>query len=178
MTINNFIGIWEKEVPYELCDKTIKYIESQELIKNEGNDNALRDDSSTFLLEGDLFTELDNYLAPVAEEYANKWGALHGACLANKEIKLQKTLPCQGYHVWHCERNSVQNTKRELVWTIYLNDMPDGEGETEFLFQKFRYKPRKGDIVIFPASFTHTHRGNPPYTKIKYIATGWYVYTD
>ena len=33
-----------------------------------------------FLLEGDLFTELDNYLAPVAEEYANKWGALHGAC--------------------------------------------------------------------------------------------------
>ena len=83
----------------------------------------------------------------------------------------------QGYHVWHCERNAMQFTMRELVWTIYLNDMPDGEGETEFLFQKFRYKPQKGDIVIFPASFTHTHRGNPPYTRTKYIATGWYLYT-
>ena len=182
MKLKDFIGIWEKKVPHELCDKTIDYIESQPLDKNIGNDNALREDRSTFLIETkpehkERFRELDDYLTPAATEYANTWGALKGAFLTNSEIKLQKTLPCQGYHVWHCERNAMQFVMRELVWTIYLNDMPDGEGETEFLFQKYRYQPQKGDIVIFPASFTHTHRGNPPYTRTKYIATGWYLYT-
>ena len=28
-------------------------------------------------------------------------------------------------------------------------------------------------LLIFPASFTHTHRGNPPLGGSKYIATSW-----
>ena len=46
------------------------------------------------------------------------------------------------------------------------------QGETEFLYQKQRIKPVEGRVVIFPGSFTHLHRGNPP-LNIKYIATGW-----
>jgi len=182
MKMRDHIGIWEKKVPDEVCDKLIDYIESSQLYPNLGNDKTLREDSSCFLLstreeDQELFKEINDYLTPAREEYLAQYGAMRGVFLTNPEMKLQKTMPCQGYHLWHCERNAMQFVLRELVWTIYLNDMPEGEGETEFIFQKYRYQPQKGDIVIFPASFTHTHRGNPPYTKNKYIATGWYLYT-
>ena len=35
----------------------------------------------------------------------------------------------------------------------------------------------KFGVVIFPGSFTHLHRGNPPY-EAKYIATGWLASND
>jgi len=35
------------------------------------------------------------------------------------------------------------------------------------------YKPKKGDCIIFPTAYTHTHRGNPPIGGDKYIITGW-----
>lgn len=182
MKMKDFIGIWEKKVPDELCDRLINHIEASELSPNLGNDKTLREDAACFLLstrecDKELFNEVNDYLTPAKDEYLTNFGSMRGAFFSNPEMKLQKTMPCQGYHLWHCERNAMQFVLRELVWTIYLNDIPEGEGETEFLFQKYRYQPQKGDIVIFPASFTHTHRGNPPYTTTKYIATGWYLYT-
>ena len=52
--------------------------------------------------------------------------------------------------------------------------MPDGEAETEFLYQKRRIKPETGTLLIWPAGMTHVHRGNTVFTKDKYILTGWY----
>ena len=56
---------------------------------------------------------------------------------------------------------------------IYLNDVTDG-GHTEFLNQKKKYQPRTGDVLIWPAYFTHTHRGITSKSQTKYIATGWF----
>ena len=61
---------------------------------------------------------------------------------------------------------------RVLSWILYLNDVEEG-GETEFLYQSMRFKPKAGTFILFPAHFTHTHRGNPPLSGVKYIATGW-----
>ena len=55
---------------------------------------------------------------------------------------------------------------------IYLNTIEEG-GETEFLYLKKREKPVEGKLLIFPAGFTHTHRGNPPLKGDKYILTSW-----
>ena len=55
---------------------------------------------------------------------------------------------------------------------IYLNDVEEG-GETEFLYQKRKFKPEKGTVMVWPGAYTHLHRGNPPMSD-KYIATGWY----
>ena len=81
-----------------------------------------------------------------------------------------------GYHSFHFEAMGAEDdetTRRMLVWMIYLNDVPVGEGETEFLYQGIRLQPKRGDLIIWPAGFTHTHRGNPVYTTDKYILTGW-----
>ena len=37
-----------------------------------------------------------------------------------------------------------------------------------------KFKPQKGDVLIWPGGFTHLHRGNPPTSGDKYICTGWY----
>jgi len=61
---------------------------------------------------------------------------------------------------------------RLIAWSLYLNDIDLG-GETEFLYLKRRINAKAGRLVIWPAGFTHTHRGNPPLSNDKYILTGW-----
>jgi len=92
-------------------------------------------------------------------------------------IKIQMTKPSEGYHVWHCENSNLLNKGRFLTWILYLNDIDEG-GETEFIHLSERITPKTGRLVIFPAAWTHTHRGNPPLSNTKYIATGWMEYTQ
>ena len=88
-------------------------------------------------------------------------------------LKIQKTLPTEGYHVWHIEHGGgFMNEPRAFVFSIYLNDIEDG-GETEFKKKKKRVKPKTGRIVIWPAGFPYVHRGNPPLSGEKYILTSW-----
>ena len=185
----DFIGVWKQKVPDEFCDEIIDYINSVQLQPQIGSNTTIRQDYSCHLFPGDFgetndpdgkkeyfFNKINSYLQPCMEEYVYFFSALQGSQYFNAEIKLQKTEPCQGYHVWHCENVGPQFMQRGLVWSIYLNSIPDNEGETEFLYQKLRVNPEKGMIMIWPPGFTHTHRGNPPYTTTKYIATGWYSY--
>ena len=55
---------------------------------------------------------------------------------------------------------------------MYLNDDFEGR-ETEFLYQHKRFKPKRGQVLIWLAGFTHTHRGLPPLDGAKYISTSW-----
>ena len=86
--------------------------------------------------------------------------------------KVQKTIPSGGYHIWHCEHGDKCFSRRIAAYILYLNDVVEG-GETEFLYQRKRIAPTEGSLVIFPASYTHAHRGNPPLRGSKYIMTGW-----
>ncbi len=95
-------------------------------------------------------------------------------------LNLQKYIADEGgYPYWHCEHypraGSVEPLHRVLLYTIYLNDGFEG-GETEFYYQRRRIAPRAGDLLIAPAFFTHTHRGNRPRGKDKYIATSWVLF--
>ena len=88
-------------------------------------------------------------------------------------LKIQKTLPTEGYHVWHIEHGApMEMQSRAFVFSIYLNDVEEG-GETEFLHFSKRVKPKTGRIVIWPAGFPYLHRGNPPLSGEKYILTSW-----
>ena len=87
-------------------------------------------------------------------------------------MKVQKTLIGEGYHRWHNETGSRVDSCRFLTFVAYLNDVEEG-GETEFLYYPRRIKPKAGTLVLWPASFTHAHRGNPPISNEKYIITGW-----
>ena len=92
-------------------------------------------------------------------------------------ILLQKTEPFEGYHVFHCEDSTWAYKHRILAWMIYLNNVEEG-GETEWLYQQLKIKPKKNTAIIWPGSFTHLHRGNPPISGTKYVMTGWFTPTS
>lgn len=78
---------------------------------------------------------------------------------------------------WHYEYSGKDERykSRVLVYAINLTDYAEGDEHsgTEFLYQGVLVPPKKGQLLMFPADFTHTHRGNPNYVADRYFATGW-----
>jgi hypothetical protein len=187
-SFKDFIGIFEGAASEALCDSIIEKLhfhmdQYPSEIRDgktqfENHENGRRD-YQVFANKvwGGLSKEINEVLDACAQAYADEFFIIKNlANIRSNEIKVQLTPPRGGYHVWHSEASGREVSDRVLVWTIYLNDIPDGEGETEFLWQGVRIKPKKGMICIFPAAFTHTHRGNPVHSCDKYIATGWYTF--
>ena len=97
-----------------------------------------------------------------------KWGLM-------SPFNLQKYEPGYAYNPIHIECGGPRDMKMEriLTFTTYLNDI-EVDGETEFVTQGIKIKPKKGLTVIFPSQWTHPHRGIPAPNEVKYIVTGWF----
>lgn len=119
------------------------------------------------------FKELQKICDKYSEEYI--WCDKYAPWSIIQPINIQHYKPNQGYYAWHAERTCGEDPfrSRHLVFTTYLNDVED-QGETEFYYQKTKVKPKKGKTIIFPADWTHTHRGVVSPTQDKYIITGWF----
>ena len=91
-----------------------------------------------------------------------------------EKIGIQKYDPGGGFKQWHFEETGISN--RFLVFMTYLNDVEDGG--TDFLYQNLSLPAKKGLTVIWPAHWTHTHKGVVSQTNTKYIATGWYSFSN
>ena len=112
------------------------------------------------------------------EDYSAQFSILGNGRIRGTHMKMQRTDPGGGYHIWHSEQNSGYQSARALVYTLYLNTLkPEEAGETEFLYQQYRQPVQENTMIIWPAAFTHAHRGNVVHGKTsKYIVTGWFYY--
>jgi hypothetical protein len=180
----HFIGHYENLLPLDLCNNLINLYENivKTEVKKENGDVQFpqqelgRNDISIYIQEShpEVAKTINGYLKKVIDMYSAEYFTVRPPKITSIDVKIQKTPPRGGYHVWHCEQYNKKYANRILGWTMYLNDIPEGEGETEFLWQGIRVQPKAGTVSIFPAAFTHTHRGNPVYSKDKYIVTGWF----
>ena len=174
------IGIFDNFVDEKLIDDLISFFkENEELGKiydryeGQNQPRHIIDDTTTIpnVLFKKPFTEI--FFADIYPHYRKKYSSLNVMAYHTIfDMKLQKSKPGQGYHIWHYEKDSMENRNRVLAFILYLNDINEG-GETEFLYQKYRIQPKRNRFILWPASFTHTHRGNPPLKEDKYILTGW-----
>jgi hypothetical protein len=181
----DFIGIYDNSLSKEECENIIDVfnkIEKEDQHKIEPGEDFYagslnRKDYSIYASEHlpDIHRLVGERLHECLMLYCQEYFVIKGIGAQSLEVKLQRTPPRGGYHIWHCEQSGLSVADRLLVWTIYLNDIPYNEGETEFLWQGVRVNPKAGRCAIWPAAFTHHHRGNPVYTHDKYIATGWYT---
>lgn len=181
--MTDFIGVYEGAAPFDYCERMVQQFEELEretaAWKGEESNNGLKNRKDfSFMFDRDardLTIETNQILDKYLSMYIDDHPSLGMQQFYSKAVKVQRTPPKGGFHTWHCEHGYGNDAAfRNLTWTIYLNDIPDGEGETEFLEFGRKIQPKKGMITFFPASWTHTHRGNPVYTSEKYIATGWY----
>jgi len=85
---------------------------------------------------------------------------------------IQHYKPGGGFKLPHFERTNLMSSQRALVWMTYLNDVTD-QGGTHFTYQNYTATPHKGNTLIWPTDFTHTHKGVVSPTQDKYIITGW-----
>lgn len=185
----DFIGVYENAFTVRECEDVIKVFEifNENKLTYDRNDLIVSDDNSCdipHVLEMEMefsFQKIfqDRFFGCLYPIYLQKYPTLEVMSRhMPRYMKVQKTLPCQGYHLWHQEHNGTNDARdRILAWILYLNDVEEG-GETEFLYQSLRLKPKTGTFVLWPAAFTHAHRGNPPLSGKKYIATGWVDYIN
>lgn len=198
---DDFVGVWDNFMPSAVCHDLIDYwktfkeqasernmsgdLQQTDFLAteqdassgyNQFNNGRLGRHDYSLMLES-VNTQLSNtvnqYLQACVNHYCTEFNALASVPMASWNIKFQETPAGGGYHVYHHENGNWSESSRVLVWMIYLNDDFEG-GETEFFYQKRRIEPTQGTVVVWPAGFTHTHRGNLVLEGTKYVVTGWY----
>ena len=193
--LDDFIGVFDGAFDKEYCDSLIDKFEflskmgkTKSRAEFSGSPQLISDNNIYFpMLDmtdtqtmGSNFTWLQEFNIKMWECYSiytKKYGTLNSVQRhqLNPDVKIQKTKPSEGYHVWHCENGNLSDASRLILLMFYLNDIEEG-GETEFLYQSRRIEPKMGRLVFCPAFFTHTHRGNPPLKGSKYMMNGWLQY--
>jgi hypothetical protein len=189
--MEDFIRVYDNAFSNKFCDDVIETFDWADESgftlsrqhREDGISKTKKNDKSIYACEfdlkhakhslGDGFSEV--FWNSIYPKYSGEFSESlvdASAEYAIYSMKVQKTLKGQGYHQWHYEASGREVGNRLLAWAVYLNDVEEG-GETEFLYQHKRVKPTKGSLVMFPGSFTHLHRGNPPLSGSKYIITGW-----
>lgn len=184
--LDHYIGIYDNVFNDDECNKLIakfKDLEANSSVVDSGANQfpqgKLGRSDSSFYFEQVARQEADVIHTRVGEcmnNYMTEYVGLNNVSIGSFCCKVQKTEPKGGFHVWHSEHGPDYGSfMRVTAWLLYLTSH-EGEGETEFLQQGMRVEPKAGRVVIWPASFTHPHRGNPVYNEDKYIATGWFQY--
>ena len=182
LIIKDHIGIFDNYFTDKISDKYLKYFDTL-LTAYSRNDIAYVQDTTFSFMTRHYDSDLNiNYIGADFQKvfwdecypkYVQKYPILKGFSKHKiYDLKLQKTEKEQGYHKWHSETMDAGTRNRFIVVSLYLNTVEKG-GETEFLNQSLRVEAVKNRFVMFPATYTHVHRGNPPLSGTKYIITGW-----
>jgi len=191
MIDKDFLGVLDNMVDEAYCKKVIDHFERVKTISRRGKENVSpveKDNQIYFMINETDSVVMDanqvilegfiKAISKALDEYRKQYPILIdgvGKYDINNDVKIQRTLPGQGYHIWHCENCSVSSSRRMLVASMFLNKCEQG-GETEFLYQHRRIKPQAGRLVLAPTGWTHPHRGNPPLKGVKYMINGWLEY--
>ena len=119
--------------------------------------------------------ELNNCMGKYTEQFpwsrrTEQWGF-------TTPYNLQKFHAGDSYSTVHLEETGPKEGKmlRHLTFLTYLNDVNLG-GETLFPAADIKITPKKGLTLIWPAGWTHPHKGLPAVKENKYIITGWYSF--
>ena len=87
--------------------------------------------------------------------------------------QMQRTDP-GGFYIWHTDYNP--NVRRILTFIFYVNDVHEEDGGATEFIGNVKIQPKRGKLILFPATWTGVHRGCVLKRGIKYIITGWLHY--
>ncbi|WP_038654300.1 2OG-Fe(II) oxygenase [Prochlorococcus sp. MIT 0801] len=181
----HFIGSWIMD-ELSICKGLINYFELNSIkhIKGRiggGIDPNTKDSidivihPKDILLPGnEIFKKYLDELFNFYKNYLDEWPFLKEMTqvLEIGSFNLQRYKPGQHFKKIHTERASIDSSHRVFAFMTYLNDVKEG-GSTYFSHYDLEIQPREGLTLIWPAEWTHAHRGNTLIKGSKYIITGW-----
>jgi len=183
----NFIGSWIIN-PLSICDELITYFESNQNKQKRGisgvgknldikNSIDITVSPKEIKLPGnEVFEKYFHNLFTCYKDYVLQWPFLSvfAENLQVGKFNLQRYQSGQHFQSMHTERSSLETLHRVFAWMTYLNDVDVKEGgSTFFSHYGLEVQPRKGLTLIWPAEWTHAHKGNLLNADSKYIITGW-----
>ena len=181
----NFIGCWNIN-DNNLCTDIIDLFENNKKFHKKGStgkgiDEKVKKSIDMTIQPNDCnkedFKALKKYVKKLFEcyqDYKILWPFLDETfnALDISAFNIQKYEAGGHFSKIHCERGSISHMHRVFAWMTYLNDVDSG-GETNFEHFKLKIKPEAGKTLIWPAEWTHAHKGEVLKSGLKYIVTGW-----
>ena len=189
--MKNFIEVYDNALSDEVCDKITSYMDFV-CVENRGEVwegdkmviDAKQKDSYDVAMNLENNKWINHEVLSSLKVCIDKYKKTHTQInlISNwkydSDYSLQKYNPGQAFHKLHCESSSRHcGVHRIAAWMFYLNTVTDGGG-TYFDNYDLTTNAVKGRCVIWPAYWTHFHKGIVSETETKYIATGWISYID
>ena len=187
----NFIGTYPNALTKRECEILINQFEKSPQYRGvtlkeqkDGMQVPVEDPSvkkcmqlaNKHLTDGSVITTI---IKPALEKGCNAYYKKHPALFHTSKWGLDSHYSFQkyvteedGYKSWHCEQ-CVASPRRVGAWMFYLNNAKSG---TEFMDHP-NIQGRAGSLYIWPAFWTHMHRGAPN-KGLKYIITGWLCFSN
>jgi len=180
---SNFIIEYFNIFSKNQCQQIINYIcdlEKNSLLIDESKATNMNVIHHTFNTADDYTHPINTFslnniyykIQNCIKHYCSQYSVLENNKFLVNCFKFKKIPENGGFFDWHCEQNNAQNIYRTLVIQIYLNDNFKN-GETEFKYLNKKISPEVGKVLIYPAAYTHTHKGNPPLGGTKYLVSTW-----
>lgn len=205
MELRETIGYFENAFTPEECDQILERLERAKTLKlayqgqsgsgiNHDIKSSIDFDLLTSPIEDDVmfgYGIIEKLNEIVVEDYLNKFP--HQNEYSGSEdlflsqtfyelLQIQQYPKSTGhYNAWHAETGTFEMSRRLFSFLLYLDDVEEG-GETDFLYatdkngEMLSIKPKKGTLLIHPASFPFIHRGRTPISNDKAILTTWLSY--
>ena len=188
--MESFIYVKENALTSSQCNGVISRFEESKHLHSFGKvadntENPEAKKSTDISIDYNRWVEWSDVLSCVldalsigTEEYKKKYTFDKGYGIdrirnwtITQAANVQRYLPGEGFYDWHCEADGP-DIDRVLAWMFYLNTCQDAG--TEFKFQNMVTQCKQGSLLIWPANWTHFHRGVVSSTETKYIVTGWF----
>ncbi len=166
----------------EQCDKLVRYADkrsARKLLvgKEEGTQVASLERESTAVDLGDKAQALADRVSRLFRQAAQ---AEYGVELQEMTYPMLMRYEPGGYYHAHADseiynpatRQWERRVNRDISLLLYLNDDYSG-GELKFHYFNYQYKPRKGDLVLFPSDHRYLHEATIVTEGIRYVVVCW-----
>ena len=115
----------------------------------------------------DLYKEILPNFQPIIEEYRNEYGV---PIIAKEGIQLLKYGVGQ-FFAPHIDDSPKR--PRRISYVYYVNDDYEG-GEITFTNFKVGFKPKAGQLLVFPSSYAYRHEVSPVISGTRYAMVQWW----
>tara|TARA_B100000902_G_scaffold78806_1_gene83528 strand:- start:1909 stop:2517 length:609 start_codon:yes stop_codon:yes gene_type:complete len=193
---STFMGAWF--IPEKVCDEVLDFFDKEKENHEPGKVYGFKEEDGNLVdanyvnpeskkcmqISVDAFPpEMHSYglsLAEALDNYLKKYDWANNTCrfAIEERVNVQHYKPGEGFYTWHMENDGNGSCNdRHLVFMTYLNDVENG-GTEFYYYPDLNIQARKGLTLIWPAGWTHTHKGVISNVEEKTIVTGWYSFYD